>query len=71
MSGEGGGCAHGGEGGGGSCAGKEAAAGAGVDPALGATRERGWNHNRTVGMDAIGQSGSRRGHGCAWSTLSS
>jgi hypothetical protein len=48
-------------------AGKEAAAGAGAgaDPALGATRERGWNRNRTVGMDAIGRSGYRRGHDCA------
>jgi Leucine-rich repeat (LRR) protein len=35
--------------------GMEAAAGA--DPALGATRERGWHRNRTVGMDAIGRSG--------------
>ena len=32
-------------------------AAAGADPALGATRERGWHHNRTVGMDAIGRSG--------------
>jgi hypothetical protein len=38
-------------------AGMEAAAGAGEDAALGATRERGWNRNRTVGMDAIGRSG--------------
>jgi hypothetical protein len=38
-------------------AGMEAAAGAGSDPALGATRERGWHHNRTVGMDAVGRSG--------------
>jgi hypothetical protein len=42
-------------------AGKEAGAdartaGMGVDAALGATRERGWNRNRTVGMDAIGRS---------------
>jgi hypothetical protein len=36
-------------------AGMEAAVGA--DAALGATRERGWNRNRTVGMDAIGRSG--------------
>jgi hypothetical protein len=38
-------------------AGMEGAAGAGADPALGATRERGWHRNRTVGMDAIGRSG--------------
>jgi hypothetical protein len=38
-------------------AGMEAAAGAGSDPALGATRDRGWHRNRTVGMDAIGRSG--------------
>jgi|UniRef100_A0A804N9W4 Leucine-rich repeat (LRR) protein len=37
--------------------GMEAAAGAGADPALGATRERGWHRNWTVGMDAIGRSG--------------
>jgi hypothetical protein len=33
-----------------------AGAGAGADPALGTTRERGWHRNRTVGMDAIGRS---------------
>jgi hypothetical protein len=37
--------------------GMEAAAVAGADATLDATRERGWNHNRTVGMDAIGRSG--------------
>jgi hypothetical protein len=30
---------------------------AGADLALGATRERGWHRNRTVGLDAIGRSG--------------
>jgi hypothetical protein len=43
--------------------------GAGADPALGATRERGWNRNQTVGMNAIGRLGYSRGHGCAWFTL--
>jgi hypothetical protein len=33
-----------------------AGAGAGADPTLGTTRERGWHRNRTVGLDAIGRS---------------
>jgi hypothetical protein len=45
--------------------------GGGCGSGSGVTRERGWNRSRTVGMDAIGQSGYRWGHGCVWSTLSS